>query len=179
MKQENSMTGEVDVYIPQGWPSEVLKGDMGIRPGSGIVGQATRDGAIEIYYEGNLNGAENLRNYAERCYCAAGRMKERYPTVAHRVVPADTLRKIGSLDLRTGVVRLDVEVEEVAVWVADVRDARELRAPSVMAHLEHKLGSAIMRHPERYQRVLARLGTVREEDRAAIITQEALSLGED
>lgn len=53
----------------------------GIRPQSGIVAVCS-DERVMIYYEGNLHGAENLRDWSERVICAAGRLFQRYPTVA-------------------------------------------------------------------------------------------------
>jgi hypothetical protein len=171
MDNKTVMKGRVDVYVPQG-------DSMGIKLGSGIVGQPAQSGMIEIYYEGNLIGAGNLENYAERCYCAAGRMKARYPTVAHRLVSPEAVKLIGSLDLRTGKIDLEVEPVEVAAWV-DLSDVREMRAPSVMHHLEHRLGTEIMRHPGNHAHLLAQLGSVDEETRQYLIERAALSLGDD
>jgi hypothetical protein len=52
-----------------------------IKKGSGIVMTEGKFMA-EIYYEGNLYGIENLKNYEEKIKCAAGRAHTGYPTVA-------------------------------------------------------------------------------------------------
>lgn len=171
MKDKTVMKGQVDVYVP-------AAGAMGIKPGSGIVGQPIQDGKVEIYYEGNLMGASNLQNYAERCYCAAGRMKARYPTVAHMVVDTGAVVRIGSLDLRTGAVNLEVDLQVMATWV-DLNDPAETQAPSVSHHLEHKLGLDMMRHPSRHQRLLATLPQLEGKAREAAIRQAALGLADD
>ena len=56
-----------------------------IKAGSGIVATNRPDGSTDIYFEGNLYGAENLRSYWGRLLCAAGRLSQKYPTVARLV----------------------------------------------------------------------------------------------
>ena len=56
-----------------------------IKAGSGIVATDLPDGSTDIYFEGNLYGAENLRSYWGRLLCAAGRLSQKYPTVARLV----------------------------------------------------------------------------------------------
>lgn len=67
-------------------PQDPHQPPWGIVPGSGIVthDEAAPDarGGHLIYYEGNLNGSEDLRNFWDRVIHAAGRLAKRYPTVA-------------------------------------------------------------------------------------------------
>jgi hypothetical protein len=56
-----------------------------IKAGSGIVAADRPDGFADIYYEGNLYGAEGLGSYWGRLLCAAGRLSKQYPTVARLV----------------------------------------------------------------------------------------------
>ena len=56
-----------------------------IKTGSGIVAVERTDGSADIYYEGNLYGAENLRSYWGRLLRAASRLAQQYPTVARLV----------------------------------------------------------------------------------------------
>lgn len=71
-------TGEVAwIVVPRsGTQSEKV-----IDPRSGVVAKRKGD-QVMVYYEGNRMGAENLRRYAERVSNAAGRLFQRYPTVA-------------------------------------------------------------------------------------------------
>ena len=56
-----------------------------IKAGSGIVAADRPDGSADIYFEGNLYGAEDLETYWGRLLCAAGRLSQHYPSVAHLV----------------------------------------------------------------------------------------------
>lgn len=171
MKSKNVMTGSVDVYVPIGE-------SFGIKTGSGMVGQKAQNGQVEIYFEGDLYGAVGMENYAERCYSAAGRMKTRYPTITTRVVKEENVRRIGSLDLRSGKVNLEVPIESVRDWV-DLSEKAQLSAPSVRARNENLLGKDIMRHPGKHAGLLAQLPILSEEARAEVIEQAALSMDED
>jgi len=64
---------------------------------SGIVGSPDPDDAtrVVIDYDGDLYHAANVRTYADRVRVAAGRHKDRYPTVARRSVPAMDLVQVG------------------------------------------------------------------------------------
>jgi hypothetical protein len=71
-----------------------------IKAGSGIVATDRPDGSTDIYFEGNLYGAENLRSYWGRLLYAAGRLSQKYPTVA-RLVDKDwseNFDRIGAFD---------------------------------------------------------------------------------
>lgn len=71
-----------NIYVPR----EGTRLHRQIAPRSGIVGVQDESG-LTIYFEGNLNGAENLDYYAERVKCAAGRLFMNYPTVARLHLP--------------------------------------------------------------------------------------------
>lgn len=45
-----------------------------------------KTGFTQIYYEGNLYDAVNLRTYNERIQCAAGRAYHNYPTIAMTIL---------------------------------------------------------------------------------------------
>lgn len=53
-----------------------------IDPGSGVVTADATTERVQVYYEGNRYGAENLRTFEARVFHAAGRLASRYPTVA-------------------------------------------------------------------------------------------------
>ena len=65
--------------------------------GSGIVSEGIIDteGRIEVYFEGNRHGAENLRTYAQRVGSAAGRLVQRYPTIARATCASDDFHVVG------------------------------------------------------------------------------------
>jgi hypothetical protein len=71
-----------------------------IKPGSGIVATDRPDGYTDIYFEGNLYGAENLGSYWGRLLCAAGRLSQKYPTVARLVDKnwSENFDRIGAFD---------------------------------------------------------------------------------
>jgi hypothetical protein len=76
-----------------------------IASGSGLVGVSTENVDL-IYYEGNVYGAENLREINERILVAAGRLMTRYPTTAFSAYPADFIQEnfcvVGTVDLIGG-----------------------------------------------------------------------------
>lgn len=103
----------------------------GIAKGSAIVGQPEPGtDEVTIYFEGAIYGAQNMRTLADRAKHAAGRMVERYPTVATRVVPREALVVVGTFDLREGRILLAGARSEraVAQWLGMTRlDRAELR----------------------------------------------------
>lgn len=86
-----------DVYVPV--EDTPLRNEL--LAGSGIVGTPasawfeSEDEAVLIDFEGNKYGAVNLVTFADRVYHAAGRQQQRYPTVARRMVEADTIEHVG------------------------------------------------------------------------------------
>ena len=78
-----------------------------IAPGSAIVGREPVSGRISVYYEGNIYNTPGLARFADRVFTAAGRLAERYPTVARASLPATSLRRIGRWDDERGEVVLD------------------------------------------------------------------------
>jgi hypothetical protein len=121
---------EIVVYLPIG--GDPVTADI-VR-GSGIVGRP-RSGSEEVmvYFEGAVYDQANVRTLADRATQAAGRMIERYPTVARRVVSRDALTAVGTFDLRRRRIILTGPHSERAVagWLGTVRlDPAELRPSS-------------------------------------------------
>lgn len=115
MVMEVCMSRELLVFVPRsGVPAERM-----IDAGSAIVGADVRaDGNVEVYYEGNRLGAENLRRYEDRLLVAGGRLAQRYPTIARALVPADDLVLVGTLDAGTWRFAPHTHAEsEIARWV--------------------------------------------------------------
>lgn len=88
--------------------------------GSALVGDPTdsRFGECKVlvYYEGNIYGACNLNSFAEKATCAAGRLIERYPTIAKVVLPREELIEVGFMEEG---YRVTLEREDlIAAWEA-------------------------------------------------------------
>lgn len=97
----------ISIHIP------VTPNFAGIAPGSGIVAGDLPGvpSHTVLYFEGNLMGAENLKTWAERVVVAAGRLHQRYPTVARKGMPVEeaqaNLVRVGHVDPDTWEVTVD------------------------------------------------------------------------
>ena len=95
--------------------------------GSGIVGShsLTREG-LQVDFEGNLYGAENLKSYWERLYHSAGRHVTGYPTVAreyHAAGAAFPYWVVGTFNYPEAVARIrsgQVSVMEAVRMACDL-----------------------------------------------------------
>lgn len=84
--------------------------------GSGIVG--VEDGErILLYFEGNRFGYANVVTFADRVMIAAGRMQERYPTIARMSVEVDSVRKVGRYDGSRRISLVGEEIDSLAAWI--------------------------------------------------------------
>ncbi len=88
------MNPVLTVYVPH------PEGYLGrtIAKGSGIVGVPAEGGAVLIYYEGNIYGAQNIRTYEDKIYHAADRLVAKYPTVARTWAKPEDLVRVGTYD---------------------------------------------------------------------------------
>lgn len=93
---------------------------VGILPGSAIVGDfVVSVGRIEVYYEGNLYGWEEMARYVQRCYHAWDRMATRYPTIARAWLQSADLVQVGQFDPLHKKVEIDpLDVERLAEWLS-------------------------------------------------------------
>lgn len=84
---------ELEVLVPKpGTPAALT-----IDSGSGIVTDATKIAErIEVYFEGNRFGAVNLRTFEERVKQAAGRLQQRYPTIARGFYAPSEFESVGT-----------------------------------------------------------------------------------
>lgn len=83
------------VYIPRSGALSTLF----LAPGSALVADPEKEylpGQIVCYYEGNIHGAVNLRTFADKALCAAGRLAKKYPTSALAAFPVEDLVEVGS-----------------------------------------------------------------------------------
>src|SRR4051794_30094410 len=120
---------EIVVYLPGDWhPSTAT-----IATGSAIVGRPeSGSDTIDIYFEGNLQKASNIRTYADRAYHACDRLLQNYPTTAkEEAVPRLALTVVGVFDPKRRRIILTGPVSERAVadWIGvDQLDRAELEA---------------------------------------------------
>jgi hypothetical protein len=118
---------EIVVYLPNGGG----RATADIARGSAIVGQPqVGSDRVTIYFEGAIYVQENVRTLADRANQAAGRMLQRYPTTAMRVVPRDVLMAVGTFDPQRRQIFLTGPHSEgaVAEWLGMVQlDPAELR----------------------------------------------------
>ena len=120
MMQDQHGPVEAFVYVPA--PGSQL--EKYLAPKSAVVGRQHGD-LLHVYYEGNIYGAENLKDWHERVRCAAGRLFCRYPTVAQQAV------RDASSVIAVGVVRgahprasyeidiFDGQQAVIDTWLAD------------------------------------------------------------
>lgn len=121
---------EIVLYLPTGGDPATAD----IVRGSAIVGRPRfRSAEVTVYFEGAIHDQVNVRTLADRASLAAGRMIERYRTVAGREVPCDALTAVGTFDLRGSRIILTGPHAEraVAEWLGMVRlNPAELRPSS-------------------------------------------------
>jgi hypothetical protein len=107
----------LNVFIPK--PDR--KTTQGIAAKSAIVGAPTPDetDSVIVYYEGNLNGAVNLNEYYEKLLCAAGRLKQRYPTVAMRMIPLADLHPVATYETETWSIVDVTDADALISWTGE------------------------------------------------------------
>lgn len=89
-----------------------------IAPRSAIVSSSDQSGDRRlVYYEGNLLDAENLRRYAQRVHCAAGRATQRYPTVAKALLSEADLMQVGRYDSRSRRITMLTDADALAAFL--------------------------------------------------------------
>jgi len=108
---------KVNVYVPADdvEPNHAM---TVIKPGSGIVGEPStqHEGLMRVYFEGNLYGAPGLGSYHAKVRQAAGRMVERYPTIAQMHVDRDKLVYVGQYDTEADELLIEDELA-VGRWL--------------------------------------------------------------
>lgn len=93
-----------------------------IDPASGVVA-AEKDGTVHVYFESNRYGACNLHQYEERVLCAAGRLHEKYPTIARCWVPKEHFDEhfevVGKWEYDSSTLQIEPDKQAaVDEWVA-------------------------------------------------------------
>jgi hypothetical protein len=107
------METELTVYVPA--PDSPLRHQ--IARGSAIVGRpAEGSPVVLIYYEGNVYG--QFPSYHEKLAAAAGRLVERYPTVARCLADLSDLTPVGSYWIGGAKPALSIDDEAaLAQWL--------------------------------------------------------------
>lgn len=88
--------------------------DLGIDPGSAIVGEPRGEGMILVYFEGDRFGA--MKDGDEMFLHAADRLSVHYPTVARRWVTTGDLVLVGYYDYPGGTVDPIEDPAAFAAW---------------------------------------------------------------
>ena len=127
------------VYTPtRAAPERVRLALASIDAKSAIVGRAHSPDSTDrtvIYHEGNRYGAENIVTFADRAMLAAGRVAEKYPTVARCAVPQQALTLVGWFSAGDGVDVTDANgLLELAKWLG-LFDGERLDSDAVHAEL--------------------------------------------
>ncbi len=122
-----SASREIVVYLPAGGHPATV----GIDRGSAIVGLPDPGSEeVRIYFEGSVYEQSDMVTLADRAVHACGRLRERYPTLAMRVVPRAALVVVGTFDEAAARIILTGEqsAAAVATWLGMASlDHAELR----------------------------------------------------
>jgi hypothetical protein len=110
----------VRVYVPSPSAGPLVRR---IARGSGIVGTPVGETRIQIDYEGNLYGAENLRTWQDRVAHAADRHLTSYPTIARAMVAVPELVRVAWYDPTSRAVNV-FDHAAVAAWTSQKEDRR-------------------------------------------------------
>lgn len=88
----------LSIFVPR--PGTTV--EKHVAPGSAIVvdleAESSVPGKVKAYLEGNLYGAENIKTFEDKVINAAGRLVQRYPTVAVGYYQLEDLLPIGILN---------------------------------------------------------------------------------
>lgn len=123
---------ECNLYVPM--PGSWLEDHL--LPESGIVGRDLADGLVDLWYEGNKYHAPNLESLKDKIVCAAGRMRENYPTIARVRIAAAQVEKYGTLTINgDGSAEIAISnVEAINRYFKDLRN--QLGVDSVIENIE-------------------------------------------
>ena len=83
-------------------------------------------GLVTVYFESNRFGAANLERFPERVRVAASRLVSHTATVARALVPASSLRAVGTYDYVEHRLRVH-DTAALAAWAGEpaVQESRE------------------------------------------------------
>lgn len=102
---------QLTIYVP------APGAELGIDPKSAIVGLCPENGRIKVYFEGGRNGGHNMRLYTDRLMHAAGRLVQRYPTIALGWYPTEALVPVGLYDAANWRIVAISNAEALQQWL--------------------------------------------------------------
>lgn len=79
----------------------------------------TTDGRVRFAFEGNVYGAVNLKRFAERCQCAAGRLRGKYPSISYGSARREDVTPVAKMDLDRMVITEILDADRLAAWAGE------------------------------------------------------------
>lgn len=79
----------------------------------------TTDGRVRFAFEGNIYGAVNLKRFAERCQCAAGRLRGKYPSISYGSARREDVTPVARMDLDRMVITEILDSALLAAWAGE------------------------------------------------------------
>lgn len=115
MHTPNFSETQFDVFVPLDARA------FGIDPTSAVVAGVSQRGKPQliVHLESNRYGAENMRQFAQRCVHAAGRAATHYPTIAKVCVPAEALVRVAGFDLGACSITEITDAAQLQAWIGD------------------------------------------------------------
>lgn len=77
------------------------------------------EGRVRFAFEGNIYNAVNLNRFAERCQCAAGRLRGRYPSISYGSARVEELTPVARMDLDRMVITEVIDKERLEAWAGE------------------------------------------------------------
>jgi len=74
------------------------------------------EGRVRFAFEGNIYNAVNLKRFAERCQCAAGRLRGRYPSISYGSARVEELTPVARMDLDRMVITEVIDKDLMEAW---------------------------------------------------------------
>lgn len=79
----------------------------------------TTEGRVRFAFEGNIYGAVNLKRFAERCQCAAGRLRGKYPSISYGSARREDVTPVARMDLDRMVITEILDANLLADWAGE------------------------------------------------------------
>jgi len=93
-----------------------------VEPKSAIIkSRMVSDDLALVYFEGNSIRASNINTFEDKCMLAAGRARDKYPTIAKACVDIADVIDVGVYDLDTNQIHIDENYHDLFhEWADDV-----------------------------------------------------------
>jgi len=126
------------------------------------------------YYEGNLYDAVNLRLFHERLMCAAGRLVQKYPTVARTHLEDHQYIPVGWMEYgpEQGIQKVDITYRSVLdQWCPTAREEMQSALGDKYSEVEDE-GKTYTFQGRELARILAHLIMAKDEDANPTLSQQ-------